>query len=187
MKIRKAAMLCLTTSLKAQIYEPEDFTTEWEKVFAPIKSCLEEDWDEEVRFRTCDVFENLLINYGDKLDFQYHDIYKEMICRLDDSKDYIRMEICKSFDVLFKLYVEKKLNSNYDYILDVLFVHLDDNNETMRGRVREVLMGAMLVKPVMFLEKARSYENVNKHTREVTELIAAAISIPIDSPATNLS
>ena len=71
MKIRKASMLCLTTSLKAQIYKAEDFIDNWNEVFAPIKSCLEEDWDEEVRWRTCDVMENLLINYGDQLSFQY--------------------------------------------------------------------------------------------------------------------
>ncbi len=49
-------MLCLTQAIQLDLFTVEDFTSSWEEIFPPMKTCLDEDWDADVRFYTCNAF-----------------------------------------------------------------------------------------------------------------------------------
>jgi hypothetical protein len=140
-------MLCLAQGIQNGLFTSDDFEQCWDHIFPPMKTCLEEDWDSEVRFHTCACFQTLLQNHGASLSFRYKDIYTEMLKRLDDSQDAIRIEICKSFVVMFEVFAGQGYTGNFDFLMKTMFLHLDDNNEAVRAAVDEVMRVAMRIDP----------------------------------------
>jgi hypothetical protein len=140
-------MICLRKMIESAVTSSDEFTECWDEIWPTVASCLDEDWDLSVRFVSWHVIEALLRNFGHALELRYFEFYTEMLKRMDDSQDMIRIEICRSFITLFELLNENKFGINYKYIVNALFIHLDDNSEEIRAKVSEVLLRAIPYEP----------------------------------------
>ena len=56
-------------------------------------------------------------------------VYPEMLKRLDDAQDGIRIETCKAFEILFEMMSDPWSGSLYEYTVKNIFIHLDDPNQ----------------------------------------------------------
>jgi hypothetical protein len=60
-------------------------------------------------------------------------LYEQLLKRLDDAQDGIRIETAKTFELFFELLkVGEWSDSLYEYTVKGVFIHLDDNNDDVR-------------------------------------------------------
>jgi dynein assembly factor 5 len=108
-----------------------------------ILTCLDDD-NKSTRLYACNIFLNILCNYGQSYDNdKLHRLYPEFIKRLDDQSDDIRHEIIKVFN---RYYTCLNTNNNgaYDKVLyqahlqtifENLILYLDDSNLDIQSKI----------------------------------------------------
>ena len=95
-----------------------------------MKSCLDDDWTNELRFATVILTRKIMERIRDDIEHEvFKEIYPELLKRLDDAQDGIRIEAAKTFELFFELLPVKWSNSLYDYCVKNIFIHLDDSNQ----------------------------------------------------------
>eukprot|EP00981_Chlorochromonas_danica_P000674 scaffold146_cov171-Ochromonas_danica.AAC.23 len=75
-------------------------------------------------------------------DQSIQEIYPKLIARLDDSSDEVRAAICQTLTAFFKAGATKTCYhaTMVDYVLDQLFIHLDDIQQNIQQAVCEVIL-----------------------------------------------
>lgn len=129
-KIRKAAVICIMRILEYKLIEKEKLYQSFKNIMRVLKNCIEDDWASDIRF-ACVVFVRFLIEYLSPVfdDEDYKEIYPELLKRLDDSQDGIRVQTAKVFEVFFDNLPTPWSSSLYEYTVKNVFIHLDDKNE----------------------------------------------------------
>ena len=86
------------------------------------------------------------------------EIYPKLLTRLDDSNDYIRISICDTIIMFLQCAVNKHCYSGttIDYILDQLFIHLDDSNPDMQQAVLRTIIQASKLDKTLVIKKAEN-------------------------------
>jgi hypothetical protein len=91
-----------------------------------------------------------LTDLYDKDDYDL--IYPELLKRLDDAQDSIRIEGCKVFEVFFDHLPDPWSSSLYEYTIKTIFVHLDDQSEVIQQAITSVLKKAARIQTNDFLK-----------------------------------
>ena len=128
-KIRKAGVVCLIKLVDSKLIEPVKMKDIFSEICKKMSSCLEDDWGNDLRFATVVFLRKLLIflkGCADNEDLKT--IYPELLKRLDDAQDGIRIETCKAFEVVFEMMEDPWSSSLYEYAVKNIFIHLDDPN-----------------------------------------------------------
>ena len=176
-KIRKGGLVCLLNLLKNKVPEPGLVVTEWGQVFPALNICMEDDYDPDLRYVGCLAMEQLLtLCMADFSEFNMGEVCVALRKRLDDSKDYIRAEICKSFLLLFQIGKRVGRFGNYRDVLRVLFLHLDDPSEDLSRYIYSVLSEACSLYPSDFRAIAEECLHKQKRQQAVKELLALVSS-----------
>ena len=76
------------------------------------------------------------------------------------------MQVLPSLDRYIKL-----SESTFDYVINAIFVHFDDNNEEIRSAIYTNLKIAANVDPKLVLKHAQNNMNRMKHKENCRELI----------------
>lgn len=127
--IRKASVVCMMTLLNHGLIESVKMHQNFQEVFTEMKSCLDDDWMNELRFATVILTRKIMERIKDDIEHEvFKEIYPELLKRLDDAQDGIRVEAAKTFELFFELLPVKWSNSLYDYCVKNIFIHLDDSN-----------------------------------------------------------
>lgn len=64
-----------------------------------------------------------------------HQLYAEILKRLDDSNDTVRKAACQTFSTFLRAAPKEHFAGTIiDYSLDCLFVHLDDSDASIQVR-----------------------------------------------------
>lgn len=70
---------------------------------AVLKNCIDDDWANDLRFTSVVLIKRMMEYLSDVFDDEdYKEIYPELLKRLDDSQDSIRVETAQAFMVFFK-------------------------------------------------------------------------------------
>jgi len=94
-----------------------------------IKNCLDDDWATDLRFTSVVFIKRMLEYMHEVFDSEdYKEVYPELLKRLDDSQDGIRIATAEAFCVFFKYLPDPWSSSLYDYTIKNIFIHLDDQN-----------------------------------------------------------
>lgn len=146
--IRKASVVCTMTLLNANLIESVKMYQNFHEYFTCLKSCLDDDWMNELRFASIILTRKIMERTRDHLDHEcFKEIYEQLLKRLDDAQDGIRIETAKTFEVLFELLPVGWSNSLYDYTIKGIFIHLDDNNVEVRDAIVKVLKKGARIEP----------------------------------------
>ena len=71
-------------------------------IVTKMKNCLDDDWANDLRFAALVLMKNLIVYLQPVLDREdYITVYPELLKRLDDAQDGVRLETCKALDVFF--------------------------------------------------------------------------------------
>lgn len=88
---------------------------------------MDDDWDNDMRYASVVLMKHTLIFIQANFDSEdYKTIYPEILKRLDDSQDGIRLECCNVLEVFFEGLPNPWSSSLYEYTIKNIFVHLDD-------------------------------------------------------------
>ena len=127
--IRKGAVICLMKLLEQKLIEKEKLQPMFKEIINKFKSLLDDEWANEIRFAAL-IFIKNLISYrqDDKPHEDYVDVYPQLLMRLDDAQDGIRIECCKALEVFFEKLPNPWSSSLYEYTIKAIMIHLDDPN-----------------------------------------------------------
>ena len=142
-----------------------------------LKSCLDDEWANDLRFAAL-VFLRHLIQYlqpvMDRED--YNTVYPELLKRLDDAQDGIRVECCRALEVFFERLPDPWSSSLYEYTIKAIMIHLDDPNQDIQRAISKVLEKGSRVQTGDFLRIADEALQKQSHPLLVKNLIEFATS-----------
>ncbi len=128
-KIRKAAVICMMRLIDNKLISPEKLRGNLKPVMGVLKGCLDDDWATDLRFTGVVYIRRMLEYLNEVFDAEdYKEVYPELLKRLDDSQDGIRIATAEAFSVFFKYLPNPWSTSLYDYTIKNIFIHLDDQN-----------------------------------------------------------
>jgi hypothetical protein len=97
-----------------------------------MKNCLDEDWVNDLRFASVVACKHIISYLGEMFEDDDHkEMYTELLKRLDDSQDGIRIETCRVFEIWFDTLPLDWSRSLYEYTIKAIFVHIDDQSEVI--------------------------------------------------------
>ena len=100
------------------------------EVINKLKSPLDDDWAHDLRFASVVLLQRLLEFMGTDMEREgFQEIYPELLKRLDDAQDGIRVEACKALEVFFEQIMDPWSSSLYSYTIKQIFIHIDDPNQ----------------------------------------------------------
>jgi hypothetical protein len=153
--IRKASVVCMMTMIANNLIESQVMFHNFHEFFNMLKSCLDDDWMNELRFASVILTRKVMEVMAKDIDHEcFKAIYEQLLKRLDDAQDGIRIEAAKAFELFFELLPEQWSNSLLEYTIKGIFIHLDDNNDDVRQAVTKVLKKSCRINPETFLEVA---------------------------------
>jgi len=174
-KIRKGGMVCIHALLKNHLVPAQALNAAFSDLLPILKSCLDDSWSPDNRMIACLVLTCLLQELQAEINSeQLREVYPEMLKRLDDSNDKIRVVVCDALAVFFKCLPPKWSRSLYEYILRTLFVHLDDPNPEIQDGIHAVLQAAISQDTAAFMKEAQAAVAKSSHPRKCEELLRAA-------------
>merc|ERR1712039_812194 len=102
-KIRQAGMTCMHALLQRHLISPASLNAVFADLLPILKSCLDDSWAPSNRLIACLVLSCVLTELQEEINGeQLREIYPELLKRLDDSNDKIRVAVCEALDVFFK-------------------------------------------------------------------------------------
>lgn len=126
-RVRKAAIVCLIRLIEEKLIEPEKLYESFSALFKLMKNCLDDDWTHDLRFAAVVALKHVLGSIGHLFNEDDHkEVYTELLKRLDDAQDGIRLETCKVFEVFFENLPQTWSSSLFEYTIKSISVHLDD-------------------------------------------------------------
>jgi dynein assembly factor 5 len=126
-KIRKASVICMIRLLEYNLIDKEKLYQSFKDVMNVLKNCIDDDWANDLRFASVVLIKKMLEYLHEVFDDEdYKEIYPELLKRLDDSQDSIRVETANTFKVFFTYLPDPWSSSLYEYTIKNVFIHLDD-------------------------------------------------------------
>lgn len=139
-KIRKASVICLIKLMEQNLIEKEKLAPLLPELINKLKSPLDDDWAHDLRFAAVVLVNKVIEFFGTDMEREgFNEIYPELLKRLDDAQDGIRIEACKAFEVLFKFLPNPWSSSLYKYTIKQIFIHVDDPNQAIQQAIVKVL------------------------------------------------
>ena len=175
-KIRKASVICLIKLMEQNLIEKDKLTILLPEIINKLKSPLDDDWGNDLRFAAVVLLSKIMAFMGEDMDRDgFNEIYPELLKRLDDAQDGIRVEACKAFEVLFTYLQDPWSSSLYPYTIKQIFIHIDDPNPAIQQAIVSLLEKSCRVQTDDFIEIARDYETKCSHTVLVKNLLEFAV------------
>ena len=189
---RYAAIVCLGTMLRRSLFASgsangagdallvsrEALVSSLRKdlVLAPVFSAMEEDRYAETRRAACHALDGVLATAGADLgDERRRSVYPEILKRMDDGRDEIRVAAARSAWRFFRDACPADWDeTNCLYFLKPFVVHMDDPNEAVRDAALEAALEAARVKPSVVAEVARAARETHRHAGHVERALEAA-------------
>jgi len=101
-KIRKAAVICLLRLLEFKLIDKEKLYGSFKDIMTVLKNCIDDDWANDLRFTSVVLVKRMMEYMQDIFtDEDYKEVYAELLKRLDDSQDSIRIETANAFMIFF--------------------------------------------------------------------------------------
>ena len=140
-QIRISSLLCFRGLLERQLVLEDTLWSCWDFFFSGLKGCMDDDWDNELRIAAINCTIPMLLYYGNNLPQKpLEELLKELMRRLDDSIDSIRISATFPIKLIIEIY--KSRNDEPGEFLNkikVFFLHLDDDNNNLQRSIFEIL------------------------------------------------
>mmetsp|Transcript_10035 Transcript_10035/g.16892 ORF Transcript_10035/g.16892 Transcript_10035/m.16892 type:complete len:159 (+) Transcript_10035:1130-1606(+) len=147
-------------------------------LFTTLKSSLDDDWANDLRFASIVLTKHLQGYLKDNFEHDdYQLIYTELLKRLDDAQDGIRIETCKVLEVFFEIIPDPWSGSLYEYTVKTIYVHLDDSNPEIQQAISNVLKVACTKQTDDFIRVSKEQVNKTVHPALCKSLMDHAMEV----------
>ncbi|KAG3121103.1 hypothetical protein PI125_g590 [Phytophthora idaei] len=173
--IRKVAVACAYTLLRQGIADQPCLFETAPQMLPVLKSSMD-DSDAKTRQLVCLALQYLFVALPGCLGEEpVHQLYAEILKRLDDSNDTVRKAACQTFTTFLKAAPKEHFRGTIiDYTLDCLFVHLDDSEPDIQEAVFKVLKETILIDAPRLAKKAEENRTRHQSPRYCDQLLALA-------------
>ncbi|XP_033630139.1 dynein assembly factor 5, axonemal-like [Asterias rubens] len=173
--IRTTAISCLWALLQSGLLTAEQVSSVIGELQTQLTSLLE-DGSRSTRLITCRVIQRILALCGSTFDpDRLHTMYMELLKRMDDSSNEIRIAVAKTFETFFKCFPEDYDKGLYKAHLETLYrgllIHLDDPDSNIQQAVLDVLKQAAPLHPHLLLEEVEMVRHKHRSFLFCDELI----------------
>ncbi|XP_067671064.1 dynein axonemal assembly factor 5-like [Haliotis asinina] len=176
--IRTTAVSCAWALLQSGVLTKEKMLPVVEDFLTQLISTIN-DGNKSTRLISCRVLTRLLDLMGTSLSQdRLHNMYPELLKRLDDSSDEVRLIVAKTFLAYFDCF-----ESGYDVglyrahleaIYRGLLVHLDDPEISIQEAILDVLKHSAKISPSMLVTEVDSVKHKHRTGKYCDELIKYA-------------
>ncbi|CAH3199000.1 unnamed protein product [Porites evermanni] len=137
--VRSAAISCLWALLNSNLLSSQYAAQVMKDLLTQLITCLD-DHNQTTRLVTCKALQRLLVSCKDTFNVDMlHQIYPELLKRMDDSSDEIRVVVTKTFLAYFRAFPSKYDHDLYKLHLEAMFkgllVHLDDPTSSIQVKL----------------------------------------------------
>ena len=144
------------------------------ELLASVASAMEEEYYADTRFAACHAMGRTLLVAGLALtDEQRRFVYPELLKRMDDSRDEIRVAAARVVGAFFRAAPKDYDETNVGYLLKGFVVHMDDANGDVQEAVCAACEIAAGVKTEATREAMLAARNTHRHPRFVDRVLAA--------------
>ncbi|CAB3999599.1 dynein assembly factor 5, axonemal-like, partial [Paramuricea clavata] len=173
--IRTAAISTLWAILHADLLPVETCNSTLKDLLTQIISCLD-DHSPTTRSITSQVLEKLLTLCKDHYNVDLlHSLYPELLKRMDDSSDEIRVFVTKTLLAFFRAFPSDYDKDLYKLHLEAMFkgllVHLDDSSSHIQEGVLLCLKEASNISPSIMKEQVKLVQHKHRVSRYCDELL----------------
>ncbi|KAK3258504.1 hypothetical protein CYMTET_32454, partial [Cymbomonas tetramitiformis] len=160
--VRYHAIRALGTFLERKLITPEELHGIISqggdvKLLSVVHTCMEEDYYADTRRVGVYALQQVLLVAGPHLDGEERrQIYPEILKRLDDSNDGIRLATTGCITAFFSTLNQSYDDTNTGYFLDGIIVHMDDADPSIQEGICAALQEAARIKPEVVEEKVLS-------------------------------
>jgi len=101
-----------------------------------------------------------------------YELYPKIIKRLDDSHDEVRLSICQTLQMFLQCAPKSCYSgTTIEYILDQLFIHLDDNDNNIQTAVYNTILICSIIDIETVKKKANKYLSSNRSSHLIVKLL----------------
>ncbi|PVD38342.1 hypothetical protein C0Q70_00954 [Pomacea canaliculata] len=173
--VRTAAVSCLWALLQSSVLTSDKLEPVAEELITQMITTMDDD-NKSTRLISCRVLTRTFDTMGNALDQdRLHNLYPELLKRLDDSSDEIRMMVTRTFLAYFDCFQNKYDVGLYRAHLEALYkgllVHLDDPEEKIQEGVLEVLKKAGQLHPNLLLQEVENVKHKHRDPKFCNRLI----------------
>ncbi|XP_033097480.1 dynein assembly factor 5, axonemal-like [Anneissia japonica] len=172
--IRTTAVSCLWALFQSELLTQEQAKELFDELLTQLKTLLEDEV-KSTRLITCRIFRKFLLLCGKNFDPDHlHSFYIELLKRLDDSSDDIRVAVARTFSTYFQCFPDDYDTSLYGAHLEGMYkgllVHLDDPYPQIQQELLDVLKEAGRIKPSLLLQELEAVEHKHRTTTYCDQL-----------------
>ncbi|XP_073504143.1 dynein axonemal assembly factor 5 [Phyllobates terribilis] len=173
--IRTVAVSCLWVLLQSEVLTHEEVLQVHDVLMPPVLSTLEED-SKTSRLVSCRIIKALLGICGPHLDpDKLNTIYPEIVKRLDDASDEVRITAAKTLNLWFKFiddrYERTTNRGHLEFLYRCLLVHLDDTDATLQATVLDVLKEASVTYPSVLVQEIDAVKHKHRTPEYCDQLL----------------
>ncbi|XP_056391895.1 dynein axonemal assembly factor 5 [Hyla sarda] len=164
--IRTIAVSCLWVLLQSEVLLHEEILQVQDVLMPQVLATLEED-SKTSRLVSCRIIRALLGVCGQHLDpDKLNKIYPELVKRLDDASDEVRITAAKTLSLWFTFiddrYERTMYRGHLEFLYRCLLVHLDDTDTTLQATVLDVLKEASSAYPSLLAQEIEAVKHKHR-------------------------
>ncbi|XP_076458968.1 dynein axonemal assembly factor 5-like [Babylonia areolata] len=164
--IRTTAVSCLWAMLQSGVLTKDKLEPVAEELITQITTTMDDD-NKSTRLISCRVMTRTFDTMGQDLDQdRLHNLYPELLKRLDDSSDEIRVTVTQTLLAYFDCFKDRYEVDLYRAHLEALYrgllVHLDDPEVKIQEAVLKVLERAAQLHPAMMLQEVEQVKHKHR-------------------------
>ncbi|WIA11175.1 hypothetical protein OEZ85_011306 [Tetradesmus obliquus] len=181
--VRFSAITALATFLTAQLAPPEVLLAAVQQqgggLLPLLAQCLDEDWYSDVRHTACYVERLLLQQVGQRLsDEQRRAIYPELLKRLDDSSNKVRIAVCAALVDFVRSAGSSYCETNSGYLAAGVVLHMDDGDQEVAEAACQVLEALAATQPAVAAAEVKRVQGRFRARHYCDRVLAAAQAAP---------
>ncbi|KAL5019260.1 hypothetical protein ScPMuIL_004982 [Solemya velum] len=174
--IRTTAVSCMWAVLQCGVLTKDKLEPVVEDVITQILVSMDDD-NKSTRLVSCRVLTRLFDLMGGALDQdRLHNMYPELLKRLDDSSDEIRIMVSKTFLAYLDCFEDKYDTNLYRAHLEAMYrgllVHLDDPETKIQEAILDVLKKAAELKPSLLMNELEQVRHKHRTSRYCEDLLS---------------
>ena len=140
----------------------------------PCLQSMEEEYYADTRNMACHAVQAMLAGAADALsDEQRRALYPELIKRLDDSNNSVRITICGALKLYVSRFLSPSDSTAAQYMLPILLLHMDDADPGVQETVCQVVCSLAAVMPNFVAEETAKIQQ-HHHAQQFCERVLAA-------------
>lgn len=174
--VRFAAITALSTLFAQRLLQKNQLQAmlAGESLLPMMFQSLEEEYFVDTRLAACSGVNHLLLSAGDTLTCeQCRLIYPELLKRLDDSSNTVRVDICQALTTLVQSMDSLLDDDNVTYFTNGMLIHMDDVDSTVQEAVCSVLECAAVHKPMVVKEVVGKAQHLHRSSTFTSRVLSA--------------